>query len=425
MPDLPMPRGVNDLLPNAALFRNEVLAKIERVFQRYGFLSIDTPMIESLKILKAKGGIGDESKLIFELKDDELGLRYDQTVSLARYINMHQELPLPFKRYAIGKCWRREEPQHMRYREFTQADVDIVGGNSISADAEVIATAARALEELNFDYIIKMSNRAMMDAILKALGVKSEITMEVMRSIDKLDKVGRDKVVELLLALGIERDVVTKIDNLISMKDTNEEKLNYVSTILTDKQLVEEFQTLLELLKSYNLKGAAVIDFSIVRGLDYYTGIVFEYADASGKERGAFAGGGRYDTLIGLYGTKQMPAVGVALGIDRILDLLGYTSSIKYTYARLFIINVKETNYKYALETANWFRSKGVSTDLNIAVRNISNQLSYANTLKFAYAAILGDVEEKAGNIKLRNLISGEEVSISKEEALTIIQKDM
>ena len=423
MPDLPIARGVRDLLPNAALFKNEAIKRIEKVFQSFGFLTIDTPYIESLKVLKAKGGIGDEAKLIFELKDEDLGLRYDQTVSLARYITMHQELPLPFKRYAIGKVWRREEPQHLRYREISQADVDIIGGDPILAEAEVMATAAKALEELGFEYNIALNSRKLMNSVLEGFGVKRDNFMDVMRSIDKLEKIGKDKMTELLTGYGIERDVVSRIDGLMSVGTTNLEKLDYVESIIKDKSITDELRKLLGLLEEYKLKGNIIIDFSVVRGLDYYTGVVFEYQDASGKAKEAFCGGGRYDNLIGIYGGKNIPAVGVAMGLDRILYLLGYESSIKHTYARLFVINVKENNYKYALGVANWFRSMGVPTDMNIASRNISNQLSYANSMHFGYAAIIGDVEERAGVIKLRNLSSGDESSISKEEALIILNK--
>ncbi len=422
MPDIPFPRGVRDLLPNAALFRNELIRKIENVFQRYGFLTIDTPMLESLDILNAKNVIGEDSKLIFELKGDKLGLRYDQTVSLARYMGMHQELSLPFKRYAIGKSWRREEPQRGRYREFTQADIDIVGGDIAPSDAEVIAVIGKVFDELGINYEVRINNRALMNSLLDKFGVKTELHVEVMRTIDKLQKLGRDKVVELLGALGLERDVVSRIDDLINMQGSNEDKLKFASGLTSDRS-VAELTDLIKLIEPYGMKGNAVVDYSIVRGLDYYTGVVFEFIDPSGTSAGSIAGGGRYDKLIGTYSGRNLPAVGNSIGIDRLLDLMEFTASTKYTYAKLFVINVKDTNYQYALKLANWFRGKGVATDINLASRNISNQLSYANSLKFQYAAIVGDVEEKAGKLKLRNLVSGEEITVTLEECLSILNK--
>ncbi len=422
MADIPFPRGVRDLLPNAALFRNELLRKVEGVFQRYGFLTIDTPMLESLKILNANGAIGEDAKLIFEIKGDELGLRYDQTVSLARYMGMHQELPLPFRRYAIGRAWRRDEPQKGRYREFTQADVDIIGGETASADAEVIAVAGKALEGLGIEYKARISNRAMMNSILDKFGVKAELHVETMRIIDKLEKLGRDKIVELLSSLGLEKEQVGRIDGLINMQGTNEEKIAFAKSITNDKS-VEDLASLIGLIGLYGLGGDIAVDFSIVRGLDYYTGVVFEFADKLGRIRGSIAAGGRYDSLIETYSGRKMPAAGASLGIDPILDIMGFMDSPKYTYAKLFVINVKDSNYQYALSVANWFREKGIATEVNLSNRNISNQLSYANSLKFPYAAIIGDIEQGSKKIKLRNLVSGEEILVSQEEALQTITK--
>ncbi len=421
MPDIPFPRGMRDLMPNEALFRNELLKKIESVFQRYGFLTIDTPTLESVKVLNAKGGIGEDTKLIFETKNDELALRYDFTVSLARYVAMHQGLPLPLKRYVIGKAWRREEPQRLRYREFTQADVDIVGGDTVYADAEVIYTVAKALDEVGVSYFIKINNRAMMDSLLASFGIKGAQFMEVLRVIDKLDKLGRDKVTELLGALGLNRDQISRIDDLINMQGTNSEKLDFAATVSKDSS-VEELRSTIALAESYGIKGAIKVDFSAVRGFDYYTGMVMEIASTEG-EKSALGAGGRYDKLIGLYSVKSLPATGASIGVDRLLDMMGFSESPKQTYSKLFVINVKESNYKYALKTANWFRDKGIATDINLSTRNISNQLSYANSLKFGYAAIVGDVEEQAGKLKLRNLVSGDESVMTPEEALAEINK--
>ncbi len=419
MPDLPFPRGMRDLLPNEALFRNELLKKIESVFQRYGFLSIDTPTLESVKVLKAKGGIGEGTKLIFETKDDELGLRYDFTVSLARYVSTHQELSLPFKRYAMGKAWRREEPQRLRYREFTQADIDIVGGDRSSTDAEIIGTIAKALDEIGIDYVIRLNSRALMDSLLATFGVKSEQFMDVMRAVDKLDKLGRDKVVELLDGLGLNNDQVDRINDLINRQGSNDDKLNFAATISKDNS-IEELRSAIALVQEYGIKGSIAIDFSIVRGIDYYTGMVVEIADASG-EKNSLGGGGRYDKLVGIYSGKELPAVGVSLGIDRILDIMEFSASPKQTYSKLFVINVKDSNYGYALKVANWFRERGIATDINLSARNISNQLSYANSLKFEYAVIVGDVEEQSSTVKLRNLESGEEKAMTLDDALKTI----
>jgi histidyl-tRNA synthetase len=420
MANIPFPRGVRDLMPNEALFRNELLAKVENVFKRFGFLAIDTPTFESLKILKAKGAIGEDAKLLYETNED-LGLRYDFTVSLARYMSMHQDLPLPFRRYYIGKSWRREEPQRLRYREFTQADVDIVGGRGPAADAEVIAAPCIILEELGIDYTVLISNRKIIEQMLGSFGVKQENFIDVMRIVDKLDKVGEEAMIERLNGLGLGKDIVRKIGEFISTKGSNEDKLAYVGAILKEgdgNTAVGELKQTLELLAIYGLKGTVSIDFSLMRGFDYYTDIVMEIKANTKKTKASIGGGGRYDKLIELYGGKSLPAVGLSLGIDRILELLGFSDSVKYTYAKAFIINVKDKNYPYALKVANFLRANGIAVDINVATRNISNQLAYANSLKVGFAIIVGDEEEKGNKLKLRDLVSGQETMMAMNDVL-------
>jgi histidyl-tRNA synthetase len=423
MADIPFPRGVRDLMPNEALFRNELLNTIEASFQRFGYLSIDTPAFESLKVLNAKDVIGEEAKLLYEMKFEDIGLRYDQTVSLARYMAMHQSLPMPFKRYMIGKAWRREEPQKLRYREFTQADIDIVGSSSPAADAEVIAVPGYIFESLGLPYKILINDRKFVDGILGSLQIKPEMRRPVMRAVDKLDKIGRDGVLESLTKLGIERDVLAKLDSLFNLQGGNEEKLSYLEKLVTEKEEIAHVREVLSILSNYNLKGTVELDFSLMRGLDYYTGMVFEFKLENHDYKGTICGGGRYDNLIGVFAKKSMPAVGSSIGVDRLLDLLGFSSSMKYTYAQAFIVNVAETNYMYALRVANTLRANGIAVELNSAKRNISNQLAYANSLKFPFAIIIGDAEEKLTKVKLRNLITGTEASLALKEAIDIIKK--
>jgi histidyl-tRNA synthetase len=421
MPEIPIPRGVRDLLPNESLFRNELIRKIENVFQLFGFLTIDTPSFESLKVLKAKNAIGSDTKLIYELKDEQLGLRYDMTVSLARYMAMHQELPMPFKRYYIGKVWRREEPQRLRYREITQADADIVGGNSPMADAEAIAAAATVLDSIGIEYTVFVNDRRIIDSMLEKFGVKEEKLVDVMRVLDKIKKIGSDGVVKLLNDMGMESAIVDQIMPFVSMKGSNDEKLDYVDKLTGSGGATKELRTTLGLLKIYDIKSEVVVDFSIIRGLDYYTGIVFEYINRD-YEGSSIVAGGRYDNLIGMFGTKSINAVGISIGIDRILEMLDFSSSIDYTYARVFIANVNENNYPYAIKVANILRNNGIATDINMASRNLSNQFAYANAIKTKYAVIVGDAEEKTGKLKLRNLITGEEITVFADEAVKIIR---
>ncbi len=420
--DIPFPRGVRDLMPNEALYRNEVIGKIEGVFQRFGFLTIDTPAFESIKVLNAKGVIGEDAKLIYEMKYEDIALKYDHTVSLARYMAMHQNLPQPFKRYFIGKAWRREEPQRLRYREFTQADVDIVGGRQTAADAEIIAVGAMALDALGIDHVIHINSRKFIDDLFKIVGIPQDKIVPAMRAVDKLDKIGRDGVVEQLQKLGLDRDTVGKIDALINFQGTNADKLDYLEKTLSDKTAVKEMRETIELLELYNLKPESVaIDFSVIRGLDYYTGVVFEYK--SQDENSSIAGGGRYDRLIGTFSGRDLPAVGVSLGLDRLLDILEFGSSPKHTHANVFMATINDSNYQYALQVATILRSHGIAVDLNIASRNISNQLAYANALSFKYAIIIGDAEEKGKNVKVRNLIDGTESAFTVQDAIMVLKK--
>jgi histidyl-tRNA synthetase len=421
MADIPFPRGVRDLMPNEALFRNELLRKVEGVFQLFGFLAIDTPTFESLKILKAKDGIGEETKLIYELKDEELGLRYDNTVSLARYMAMHQELPLPFRRYFIGKVWRREEPQRLRYREITQADADIVGGNSSMADAEVIAVASLILEGLGIDYVVCINNRELIDKVLEKFGLSKDKAIEAIRAMDKRDKIGESGVSELLKGLQIDAAVVGQITAFVGHTGTNDQKLDYMDSILGETLSTKKTRGTLAFLQDYGLKGEMRVDFSVMRGLDYYTGIVFEYKNKY-DESISIAGGGRYDKLIGLYGTRPLPAVGVSFGIDRILQMLEFSASTEYTYADVFVANVNEGNYSYALRVANALRNSGIPTDINVALRNLSNQFAYAGSIKTKYVVIVGDSEERENMVKLRNLLTGSETTLKLDEAIKLIK---
>ncbi len=423
MADVPFPRGVRDLMPNQALFRNELLSKIEKIYQRYGFLTIDTPTFESMKILKAKNAIGEDTKLLFELDNGELGLRYDMTVSLARYVAMHSDIPQPFKRYYIGKAWRREEPQKLRYREFTQADVDIIGGDRAPADAEILAVGAAALESIGMDYYVQINDRRFIDSVLESFGVKKDLFIEVIRIVDKLEKLGEDQIVALLKKLGLDNETVARISKFVNFLGGNEEKLTYLEGILKDKSPVQEMRQVLQMLELYKPKGEVEVEFSLMRGFDYYTGIVFEFKSTDPKVRSTIAAGGRYDNLIGLYSGKTIPAVGVSLGIDRLLDLMNFSESQKYTYADVFVAYIKDKNYPYALKVANSFRSNGIPTDLNLAKRNISNQLSYANSLRYKYVAIIGDEEEQQKKVKLRNLIDGEEQILGISDAADLIRR--
>lgn len=417
--DLNPPKGFRDLMPNEALMVEEVSGKIAEVFRLFGFCTIDTPMLERLEILRVKDAIGEEGKLIYEIDGGELGLRYDKTVSLARFFANNRNLPLPFKRYSIGKSWRREEPQKLRYREIMQADIDILGGENVYADAEVIAAASKALEALGLKYIVKINDRRILDASMEKSGVPKENRGAVLHAIDKLDKIGLDEVSNTIIGIA-GREKAETLLSMLSLGGSNEEKLGYV-TDSVDKGVGKEFGELLDLISNYGLKGKVIMDFSTVRGIDYYTSTAFEFWVEREDIKSTIGGGGRYDRLIGMYGGREINATGTALGIDRILDVLEFSKSAKHTYARCVVCTIKPANFAYALKVAKSFRDAGIKTELNVSNRNIANQLDYANSLNIRFAAIVGDAEQKEGMVKVRDMVSGSESVLGIEDAIALM----
>ena len=419
--DLNPPKGFRDLMPNEALMMEEVCSKIAEVFRLFGFCTIDTPMLERLDILRAKDAIGEEGKLIYEIDNGELGLRYDKTVSLARFFANNRNLPLPFKRYSIGKSWRREEPQKLRYREIMQADIDILGGENVYADAEVIAAASSALEALGLKYVVKINDRRILDASMEKSGVPKERRGEVLHAIDKLDKIGLEEVSNLVIEV-VGKDKAGALLNMLALKGSNDEKVGYV-TDSVDSGVGKQFAELLGIISGYGLKGKVEVDFSTVRGIDYYTATAFEFWVERDDIRSAIGGGGRYDRLIGMYGGREINATGTALGIDRILDVLEFSKSAKHTYARCVVCTIKPANFAYALKVSKSFRDAGINTELNVSNRNIANQLDYANSLNIRFAAIVGDTEQKDGMVKVRDMVSGSESVLEIDDAIALMKR--
>ncbi|MDE1856744.1 MAG: histidine--tRNA ligase [Candidatus Micrarchaeota archaeon] len=420
MSEIGFPRGVRDLLPNEAIFRNGLIGKIEEVYRRFGFTTIDTPMIEHMSVLGAKGGIGEEGELIMKLDGENLGLRYDQTVSLARYFAMHSDLPLPFRRYAIGKAWRNDEPQRLRYREFIQADVDVIGGRADAANAEVLAATAIIFDEVGMKYSIRISDRRLVESVFRKIGVPDALVPKVEHIIDKLLKIGRDNVFKMLVDAGLQEQIAEQVMELVGTKGSNDEIISYAENSAADPKSSAELKGTLELLKEYRINGDIVIDLSIMRGLDYYTSMVFEFMPEGDSH--SIAAGGRYDNLIGVYAARSVPCVGCSIGVDTVATLMDFSSSTEHTYARVFVMHIKDQNYRYALGVANKLREAGIPTDINTAARNISNQLSYANSLRIKYAAIVGPEEEKLGQVKIRDLVSGDERTLAVEDAIKLIK---
>ncbi|MDE1850333.1 MAG: histidine--tRNA ligase [Candidatus Micrarchaeota archaeon] len=414
------PRGVRDFGPGESIARKRIIAVVEETFKRFGFSPIETPALESMEVLNAKAYGEESAKQFYKIDGDDSALRFDLTIPMARYIAMNSNMPLPFKRYQIGQTWRRDEPQKMRYREFTQADVDIVGSEGVECDAEVIAAVAIALEELKLtDYKILINSRVILDAVLDSFGVQKEKQPQIIRIIDKLEKIGRREVTSQIQELGVEQRAAERIVEFITEGGNDEETIGKVAANTPGtKAEFERLKSLMELLAAYKLQGSVAFSPSLARGFDYYTGFVWEFVVYyEGKLLPTLAAGGRYNNLLELYAKKSVPAVGCSIGIDRVFDVIEGKPMMS-TYAKLFVGTIGDENYGYALSVANSARAAGVYTDINMTRRNISKQLEYANALKFRYAIIVGSQEKAANNVKLRDLVSGEEESLPLSEAI-------
>ncbi len=415
-----MPRGVRDFSPAEAISLRYICDVVEEVFKRFGFYPLETPAMENMSTLNSKAYGDEPTKEIFVMKDEQTGLRYDLTVPLARYVAANKDLVLPFKRYQIGNAWRRDEPQKMRYREFVQADVDIVGSSEAESDAEVIAAAAMGVEELGIrNYVVLVNSRTLLKQVILGFGVPADKETQAIRILDKLQKIKKDEALAQLSALAPADQSAEKLLGFVEQAGSNEEKLQRVSANIEGaKDAVEKMQELLALLSAYKLNGRIVFDMTLARGFDYYTGFVWEFAvEEDGKRLPSIGSGGRYDNLIGLYSKKSTPATGSSLGVSRIFDILNGQKQRK-TYAKAFVAYIGQQNREYALSAATALRGSGVYVDMNVGDRNISKQLEYASSLGIGWVLIMGDKEREASKTKLRNMESGEEELISIQEAI-------
>jgi len=418
-----LPRGVRDFNTAEAIVRREVLAVVEETFKRFGFSPIETPALENLNVLYAKTYGEESGKEIFKIEGEDAALRYDFTVPLARFIAMNKDTPLPFKRYQIGSIWRKDEPQRMRYREFLQADIDIVGSSELISDAEVVAVAAQILDELGVSgYKILINDRIILNGILSFFGIPNEKSVQAIRLIDKLPKIGNDEVIKGLVGLGMKQENATSLIEFIIKEEDNDEKLNRVEANIGLKEEVNKLRELIRLIGLYKAKGDLVIDLSLARGFDYYTSFVWEFIvyDENRKRLPTIVAGGRYDNLIGMFLNQQIPATGLSIGIDRIMNVIS-SSTDRKSYARVYVASVGNV-LDYSLYVANALRAAGINTDINMTKRNIAKQLEYANAMRFRYVAIIGEREQSSNKLKLRDMVSGNEELLGIDEAIKVIK---
>lgn len=384
------PKGTRDFPPEDASKFQWVWTIIADVFEKYGFKPLYTPAFENLNLLTAKGGIGealkDEIYYFRDKSDRELGLRFDLTMPLARFIASNPQLPKPFKRYSIDKVWRYDNPQAMRWREFWQADIDTIGVKSTIADAEILAAACECLENLGFkDYYIRVNNRRFLDSKI-GRGVKKEKIPAVFRILDKLDKIGEEEVIAELKKIGCDT------------KDVRE--------IISDKEIAakdEEVQQLIDYLGDFGYAEKVRADASLVRGLDYYSGLVFEIFLGAKVSCG---GGGRYDNLIEKVGGQKTEAVGISLGIDRIIEMMKEQDLFPEinSDAKVFVANVDDSVRGEAIRIAQRLRKEGISCQVNLTNRYLSKQLEFANSQGIQYVVVVGKEEIRMKRFKFRDM---------------------
>ncbi|MCD6482961.1 MAG: histidine--tRNA ligase, partial [Candidatus Aenigmarchaeota archaeon] len=420
----PVP-GTRDFLPEDMILREKIIEKIKSVFRLYGFDPIETPVFEKLEILEGK--YGEEERLIYKFEDlggRKLGLRYDLTVPLARIISRFPGIPKPFKRYHISRVWRFDRPQKGRYREFWQCDVDIVGSKEIIADAEVIRVAYVALKKIGMDnFFFRVNNRKILTAFAKSLGLDESKSVEMFRSVDKLDKIGKNGVKKELFKKGFDENTIGQVMEFISIEGSNEEKIEKIRKMLSGySEAIDGLNELQQLIKYAEYFGVEskliVFDTSLVRGLDYYTGNVFEIWSKEFSR--AIGGGGRYDKLIGMFSSQDIPAVGISLGIDPIIDLMKDNNLIdtEKTYAKVFVAftDFDDKIVKYGLKIAEELRNDGIPTKVNLTKRRISKQLEYADKLNIPFVLIIGNNEVENSTVQLKLMKERKQITLNKNE---------
>jgi len=425
-----LPKGMRDFLPAEMIKREYVFAIVRDVFHRFGFEPLQTPVLELHETLMGKYG-EDAEKLIFNAQHpggkEELSLRYDLTVPLARVVAQYQnEITLPFRRYHIAPVWRAERPQRGRYREFYQCDADIVGVSGMTADAEIIALIVAVLTRLGFpQFTVKINNRKLLTAIGLYAGVEGEPLAQLYRSIDKFDKVGAEGVEKELTERGLPSDVIAKIMTLIASDVAPSERLDFAARIMGDHPAaVAAVRELREL--AAHLADASVptdrceFDFTMVRGLGYYTGPIFETLITE-PNLGSISGGGRYDDLIGLFRGETLPTTGTALGIERIIDVMDilelYPAGIGGTVVEAFVSVFGDDTRPDTTRLAAELRAAGVRTELYMQDKNIGKQMNYADKKGVPVVALLGADEIASGSVKLKRLRDGQEVTVARGQA--------
>lgn len=447
-----IPKGTRDFSPIEMAKRNYIFNTIREVYALYGFQQIETPAMETLQTLMGKYG-EEGDKLLFKVlnsgdclskvSDEELaernalhlaskmcekGLRYDLTVPFARYVVMHrEELQLPFKRYQIQPVWRADRPQKGRYREFYQCDADVVGSDSLLNEVELMQIVDTVFSRFGIRVQIKINNRKILTGIAEVIGAADKI-VDITVAIDKLDKIGIDNVNEELRQDGLSDAQIEKLQPIISLTGSNDEKLNTIAGVLAESETglkgVEETRYILETLRTIGLNNEIQLDLTLARGLNYYTGAIFE-VKALDVQIGSITGGGRYDNLTGIFGMPGLSGVGISFGADRIYDVLNTLDlypkdSINAT--QLLFINFGEKETAYCLPLVTKARQAGIRTEMFPDAAKMKKQMNYANAKQIPFVVLAGENEMNEDKVTLKNMITGEQQMVSGDELVAIVK---
>ena len=446
-----IPKGTRDFSPAEMAKRNYIFDTIKDVYALYGYQQIETPSMETLQTLMGKYG-EEGDKLLFKILNSgdfigkvpteefvsdnvlklaakicEKGLRYDLTVPFARYVVMHRdELQMPFKRYQIQPVWRADRPQKGRYREFYQCDADVVGSDSLLNEVELVQIMDTVFTKFGINVQIKLNNRKILAGIAEYIGQPDKI-VDITVAIDKLDKIGVEAVNAEMLANGICQDAVDKLQPILTMSGTNVEKLETIAQTIATSEIgvkgVEETRFILEKIEAVGLKNELQLDLTLARGLNYYTGAIFE-VKAKDVAIGSITGGGRYDNLTGIFGMPGLSGVGISFGADRIYDVLNtldlYPQNATQATQVLFS-NFGEAEADYCLPIASQVRAAGISVELYPDCAKMKKQMAYANAKGIPFVVLAGESEISQGKVTLKNMLTGDQQLVSAEELIANI----
>lgn len=425
--------GFMELLPEDQILFNKMVDTIRETYEKFGFLPLDTPVLELSEVLLAKAG-GETEKQIYRFKkgENDISLRFDLTVPLARYVSQrYHDLVFPFKRYQIGKVYRGERPQKGRFREFYQCDIDVIGENlSLAYDAEIPMIIYELFKKLDFGkFTIRLNNRKVLNGFFESLNLENKAS-DILRIIDKLEKIGIEEVKKELRLLSINDEVIEKIISFIEIKGTNEEVISSLRNLGIASALYNEGVNELEIvtnnLNKFRLdKDYYKIDLTIARGLDYYTGTVYETMLDDYPRLGSVCSGGRYDNLASFYTDEKLNGIGISIGLTRLFYQLkeaGIISSTAKTLSKVLIIPFTKENINYAVGVASKLRENNINCDVYYEEKTFKAKMKYANRLGIPFICIIGEDEEKEGKVTIKNMETGQQEMVSFEKMIEVIR---